>query len=185
MIKTIVLSYSYGAVLGQLAIIIVVLLYLAKVLFKSNRFDQLRKTIQPYSYHLAFLLSLIATLASLFLSEAVKFQPCILCWYQRVMMYPQPILLYISLVRNERFLKPYLITMSVIGAVVSAYHYGLQRFPQSLYAPCNTDLSGVSCIKGYLFYFGYMSFPLMALTVFVLLIILMLFSNAQNLKHSK
>jgi len=172
-VKNIVNSYSYLALLGDIAIIIAVLW-----------FKRLRQIIGPYSYHLAFFLSLIATLASLFLSEVAKFQPCILCWYQRIAMYPQPLLYYIALIRKERVLKPYLLVVNIIGAGIALYHYLLQVMPKSLFAPCNTDLTGVSvsCVKGYKFYFGFMSFPLMALTVFVLLIILLSFTKAEKAK---
>lgn len=186
MVKAVVDSYQYLALLGQIAIGVVVLLYLMKVFFKSKTLDQLRKKIAPRAYLLAFFLSLIATLASLFLSEVAKFQPCILCWYQRIAMYPQLLLFYIAIFRQERVLKPYLIMVNVLGAIVAAYHYALQIAPKGALLPCAKDLTGVSvsCIEGYKFYLGYMSFPLMALTVFLLLIILLLFSNAQNPKRS-
>lgn len=186
MVKAVINSYQYFALLGQIAISIVILLYLSKLLFKSKAFDKLRKRISPHSYLLAFLLSFIATLASLFLSEVAKFQPCILCWYQRTMMYPQPLLLYTAIVRNERFLKPYLLVLNVIGAGVAVYHYALQIAPKGVLLPCAKDLTGVSvsCVKGYKFYMGYMSFPLMSLTVFSLIIILLLM-DVKNPKRSK
>src|SRR5205814_867353 len=111
-------------------------------------------------------IALLSTLGSLFLSEVVKFQPCILCWYQRVMMYPQAILYYIALMRQERFLKPYTIALSLIGMVVGIYQWIIQRFPGSLYVPCSTNEFGVSCVKGYHFTLGYISYPLVAATAF-------------------
>jgi len=157
-------------------------MYLAKFFGKSKALDNLRQKISTHSYLLVFLLSLAATLASLFLSEVAKFQPCILCWYQRILMYPQPLLLYTALVRNERVLKPYLLVLNILGALIAIYHYLLQRMPQSLLAPCDT--SGISCVKGYKFYMGYMSFPLMSLTLFLLIIIILLL-DVKNPKRSK
>ncbi len=186
MVKAIINSYQYLVLLGQIAIGAVILLYLGKIFFKAKAYDKLQQKIAPYSYHLIFLLSLIATLASLFLSEAAKFQPCILCWYQRIMMYPQPLLLYTAILRNERFLKPYLLVLNVVGAGVAAYHYILQIAPQGALLPCAKDPTGVyvSCVKGYKFYMGYMSFPLMSLTVFLLIIILIL-TDVENPNRSK
>jgi disulfide bond formation protein DsbB len=37
---------------------------------------------------LAWLASLAGTLGSLFFSEVMQLQPCLLCWYQRIAMFP-------------------------------------------------------------------------------------------------
>lgn len=186
MVQTVITSYQYFSLLGQVVIGIVFLLYLGKIFLKNKGLDNLRKKISPYTYHLIFFLSLVATLASLFLSEVAKFQPCILCWYQRIAMYPQPLILYTAIVRNERVLKPYLLILNIMGAVVAAYHYALQIAPKGVLLPCSKELTGisVSCVEGYKFYMGYMSFPLMSLTVFVLIIILLLL-DAKDPKRSK
>jgi len=36
----------------------------------------------------AWLVSVVATLGSLYFSEISGFIPCELCWYQRILMYP-------------------------------------------------------------------------------------------------
>lgn len=187
MIAVVLQVFLYLSLLGQVAILTVILLFLAQIFFKNKVLKNLRQKISPYSYHLTFFLSLIATLASLFLSEVAKFQPCILCWYQRIAMYPQPLLFYIAILRKERLLKPYLLPVNVIGALIALYHYSLQVLPKSMFVPCDKSLTGVSvsCTEGYKFYLGYMSFPLMAFTVFVLLIILLLFSYGKNPRGSK
>lgn len=35
-----------------------------------------------------WLVSLVATLGSLYFSEVRGYEPCELCWYQRILMYP-------------------------------------------------------------------------------------------------
>lgn len=164
------------ALLGNVALLIILALFLTRKLFKHSAYKKLISFLAPKSYYLVFFLSFIATLASLFLSEVVKFPPCVLCWYQRIAMYPQPLLLYIAIVRNERVLAPYLIVMNAVGAVISTYHYSLHLFPNALPAGCDPVVAGVSCVKGYQFYYGFMTFPSMALTVFLLNIILLTFS---------
>lgn len=181
------MSFSIVSLLGQVAILAVVALFIGKHAFGDKTLKLLQKKISPYSYHLALLLSLIATLSSLYLSEIAKFQPCILCWYQRIAMYPQVLLFYIALVRNERVLAPYLLPLNAIGGLIALYHYSLQVLPKSFFVPCNKTLTGVSvsCTEGYKFFFGYMSFPLMAATVFALIFILLLFSYAKDTPRSK
>jgi len=36
----------------------------------------------------AWIVSMVATLGSLFFSEIMMFPPCVMCWYQRICMYP-------------------------------------------------------------------------------------------------
>ena len=178
MINVIVTLFSYIALFGQIAIAGLFLLILTDLISKKKNAVKLKKMLQPYAYTLAFLVALIATLGSLFLSEIAHFQPCILCWYQRIAMYPLVILLYLSIVRGEN-LRPYVITLSAIGLFVALYHYFIQLVPESILMPCSA-IGGVSCIKGYTFFFGYMSFPLMSATAFAGIIIFMLFSGKQK-----
>ena len=135
-------------------------LYLAKKLFRVRIFDRVAAFLRPNAYFFAFFLSLTASLASLFLSEVLHFQPCILCWYQRIAMYPQVVLLYVAQLRKEYVLTPYLITINVIGGAISLYHYSLHVLPRTIIPilPCSTQLGGVPCDKGYEFILIY-DFP--------------------------
>ena len=36
---------------------------------------------------IAWLQAVVATFGSLFFSEVLKYPPCVLCWYQRIVMY--------------------------------------------------------------------------------------------------
>jgi disulfide bond formation protein DsbB len=188
MVKIAFNVFAYLSLLGQVGILIVLSLYFIKSFSKNKIYKKIKIFISKNAYYLAFFLSLIATLSSLFISEIAKFPPCVLCWYQRIAMYPQPVLLFIAILKKEYVLKPYLITINIIGGTIALYHYLLQILPKSQFITCNKSLTGiaVSCTEKYNFYFGYMSFPLMALTVFILLIIIILFSNnAKNTNRSK
>ncbi len=176
MVKTGIDVIATLALLGNIALAVLLILFLAQMFFNNKLLKKLVAFLEPKNYFLVFFLSLTATLASLFLSEIVKFDPCVLCWYQRIAMYPQPLLLYMAIVRNEKTLTPYLIAMNAIGGLIAVYHYSLHLFPNALPAGCDLSVSGVSCVKGYSFYYGFMTFPYMALTVFVLNIILLSFS---------
>lgn len=54
------------------------------------------------SRHIALLAAWIATCGSLFFSEVLGWVPCVLCWYQRILMYPLALLLAIGIVRRDR-----------------------------------------------------------------------------------
>lgn len=150
-------------IIGQIA-----LLFL--ILFRAK----IKKRVSQYSYQIMFFSSLVATLGSLFFSEIAKFTPCVLCWYQRIFMYPQPLLLYLAIIREERVVSPYLLLLNVLGAMVAGYHYLIQRIPSASLLNCQIN-GNVSCTKNVIFYFGYVSIPMMALTVFVFNIILLSF----------
>ena len=77
----------------------------------------------------AWITSIIAMVGSLFFSERMGFIPCTLCWYQRILMYPLVIFLGIAFYRNDREIYKYILPMSIIGIVVSSYHYALQKIP--------------------------------------------------------
>lgn len=181
MIKTGVAVISALGFIAFVAVVVIILLYVLNKLFGIKLHDKLQKHLQPIAYNLVFFLALVASLASLFLSEVLHFQPCVLCWYQRIAMYPQVVLLYVAQLRKERVLTPYLIVVNVIGGLISLYHYSLHILPRTMVSimPCSTKFGGVPCDKGYDFYFGFMTFPLMAGSVFALITFLLIISQSK------
>ena len=124
----------------------------------------------------AFIVALIATSGSLFYSEIAGYDPCKLCWFQRIFMYPLIILFGIALIKKTRSVVHYAIPMSIIGGFIAAYHYAIQRLNYS--ASCSAD--GTSCTAKYMFHYGYITIPMMALTAFILIIILCFILRSKN-----
>lgn len=177
MVQTVTQILATLTLLADIGIILFLILLIVEKASRSSFLLPLKTTLRTYSYIFMFIISITATLGSLFYSEIAKFTPCILCWYQRIMMYPQPLLLYVGIARNERVLKPYLLLLNIIGFGIALYHYTLQRFPEQLISPCSIVGASTSCIKGYTFSYGFISIPFMALTAFALNIILLLYST--------
>jgi len=126
---------------------------------------KIQKKLARYSLHLVLIISSVATLGSLFFSEVAQFAPCVLCWYQRIFMYPQPLLIALALFKkNKELLLPYLQLLNIIGATIALYHYILQKLP----APLVCSTNSISCTKNVAFYFSYISIPMMALTAFII-----------------
>lgn len=183
MIKAVITLISVLALLGLTTLVVLFIAFIADRVLHKNVFNWIVRPFRLHAYILALALSLIATLSSLFLSDIAHMQPCILCWYQRIMMYPQPILYFVAVFRKERMLRPYAVVLSSIGSVVSLYHYSLHVLPRNdLLMPCSQLYAGVPCDKGYTKFFGFMTFPLMAFVVFALLIVLMLISDQKKKK---
>jgi len=122
---------------------------------------------------LAFWISLAAVLGSLFYSEIAGFKPCELCWYQRIFMYPQVILLGIAWLKKEAAIIRYSLTLAALGATFSLYHNYISLGGQPLTACATFTTVGVSCLQRYVFEFGYITIPLMALTAFALIILIL------------
>ncbi|RDI96213.1 disulfide bond formation protein B [Meiothermus sp. QL-1] len=70
----------------------------------------------------AWLVALVATLGSLYYSEVRNFIPCTLCWYQRIAMYPLALLLGLAVWRNDPGIRPYALSLSLLGLFWSSYH---------------------------------------------------------------
>ncbi|MCX8088759.1 MAG: disulfide bond formation protein B [Meiothermus ruber] len=70
----------------------------------------------------AWLVALVATLGSLYYSEVRNFIPCTLCWYQRIAMYPLVLILGLATWRNDVHIRPYALTLSLVGLFWSSYH---------------------------------------------------------------
>lgn len=118
---------------------------------------------------LAFLVALSATLGSYFLSEIAKYPPCALCWYQRIFMFPQPIILGIGLLKNDKSAKLYSGVLALVGFMIAIYHIIVQS--SLLPAPCSVD--SVNCATKQFVYFGYVTIPVMSATAFASIILLL------------
>ncbi|ANB59282.1 disulfide oxidoreductase [Anoxybacteroides amylolyticum] len=111
--------------------------------------------------------SLIATLGSLYFSEVLKFIPCDLCWFQRIFMYPQVILLGLAAIRKEYGVARYSLALSVVGGTISFYHYFIQKIP---FFQTHVPLCGrIPCTSDYLNWLGFITIPLLALTAFIII----------------
>lgn len=118
---------------------------------------------------LAWLTSLAAMGASLYYSEVAGFEPCFLCWWQRIFLYPQVFILGLALSRKDFGAAAYGLALAIPGAIIALYHNYLYYGGQSI-LPCDAFGRGASCVQLYVFEFGYITIPLMSLTAFLLTI---------------
>ena len=135
---------------------------------------------RPVALPLAFMVAGFAMFGSLWFSEAANYNPCKLCWYQRIAMYSLAIILVVALVRravtkddafaSQREITPYAIVLAVLGSVVSTYHYLLEWNPTWESKVCSLD---VPCTTIWFREFGFVTLPFMALCGYVSIIILL------------
>ncbi len=133
--------------------------------------DGLAAGLRDSALPLAAGVATVATLGSLYFSEVAGYTPCLLCWYQRIAMYPLALVLLIATVRNDRDVRPYALPLAGIGAAIAAYHYQLQVFPDQSAVSCDAS---APCTARFLNEFGYITIPMLALTAFAAVIALLL-----------
>lgn len=160
-------------VLGSQIAFVFGLIYFA--IFYKKKNNKIFDFFKTHGLLLAFFVSLAATLGSLFFSEIAKYPPCELCWFQRIFMYPQVIILGLAAFKKDFKIITYTISLSAIGLVISAYHNYIYYL--SAIKPITSCKPGVSCTTKYFATFGYITIPMMALTGFVLIIALLLFTK--------
>jgi len=111
-----------------------------------------------------WLVAASSTLGALFFSEVMGLPPCVLCWYQRICMFPLALLLPVGLFPFDPKVVRYALPLSVIGSLFAAFHvlltYGL--IPESI-KPC---VQGVPCALNAIEWFGFVSIPLLSLAAF-------------------
>ena len=122
----------------------------------------LRKELQATTLGLATMIAVGATFGSLYFSEIRNFVPCEYCWYQRIAMYPLALILLIATIRRDKNIIPYALSLSLSGLALSVYHYQLQLFPEQS-SSCGLD---ASCTYRWIEVFGFITIPLLALTSF-------------------
>lgn len=140
----------------------------------------MRNRNQIYLY-LAWIVSIVATLGSLYFSEIRGFIPCELCWYQRILMYPLVLILGIGTFQSDFSIKKFVLPMALIGWLISFYHYLIQKVPG--FAEIKPCVNGVPCSAQYINWFGFITIPFLALTAFTIIIILMLLLKKSSSKY--
>lgn len=163
--------------IGTLATIIVsvslwILLFLQET--KNYYFQFLKK----HSFSFAFTLSLGAILGSLTYSEIFRLVPCTFCWWQRIFMYPQAIILATGIYLKDTKIWITSVILSSIGACFSIYHILIQSGIVGPSGACAT--AGVSCAQIDFTVFGWITMPIMCLSLFVGILTFAYISHRKN-----
>ncbi len=117
--------------------------------------------------YIAWVQALVAMMGSLYYSEVLHYTPCVLCWYQRIALYPLVIIIAVGIIKKDKILPYFVLPSSIIGMGIAFYHVLLQRgvIPDH-YAPCS---AGVSCTTKFVEYYGFITIPFMALVAFTVI----------------
>ncbi len=166
-----------GAIILQIVAIVALFL-----LFFTDKKHAFLQYIEKHFLIIGFLISLFGSLFSLVYSEVINFAPCMLCWYQRIFLYPLVFIFGVAFWNKDKKIIRYVLPLLSVGFVISVYQNFRYYFGEIGNLPC--DASGISCYQQLVSeYGGYISIPMLALTAFFVLIVLMLvghFVNKEN-----
>lgn len=120
----------------------------------------------------AWLIAAVATLGALFFGEVMKVPTCVLCWYQRIFMFPLVFILPVGLFPCDPKIVRCALPLAVVGLGLALFHVLLVAgvIPESV-QPC---AQGISCSQTFVKYFGFVTIPMLALFAFASIIALLL-----------
>ncbi|WP_436863149.1 disulfide oxidoreductase [Mammaliicoccus sciuri] len=130
---------------------------------------------QQYALFISWVIALVAMLGSLYFSEIRQFAPCTMCWYQRICMYPLVLILGIGSFQNDFNVKKIALPLSIIGLLISTWHYLEQKLPG--FAEIKPCTQGVPCSSEYINVFGFITIPFLAGTAFLLISLSLIFTK--------
>jgi disulfide bond formation protein DsbB len=107
---------------------------------------------------LAATVAVVAIAGSLYLSEGAHFQPCRLCWYQRIAMYPLAVVLVIAAFRRDDSVRWYALPLAIGGLAISLWHLGVEHLGVGEGA---CELANPCSIR-WVEHFGFVTIPFMA-----------------------
>lgn len=124
-----------------------------------------------YLIFLSWVVSVVATAGSLFFSEVMLYPPCVLCWYQRICMYPLALVLLAGMFPTDKQVLRFALPLASIGFLIASYHNLLyyKILPESA-APCR---EGISCTSVHIEWLGFITIPFLSLLGFTLIITLL------------
>lgn len=145
---------ALGIIGIQIAIIIIIIGWVIKAPFIA--------LIARYAGVLIASLFTAAALMSFIYQYGFGYEPCLLCWYQRIAIFPIAILGWMANIRTQVLLQKQILILSSTGLLIAAFHTYIDVFPTGLDV-CGA--TGPSCLIRYVYEFGYITIPVMSLTV--------------------
>lgn len=170
-------SVNYFLAIGTVLLQIGTLALLYDHLF--NRCAWFGSFVKQFAYRIMLVVTVAGTALTLVYSEIFGFPPCGLCWLQRVALYPLVFIFAIAHWKRDALAALYGIALSIFGAIISLYQHYLQMGGAE-FITCPAAGSGANCADRILFEFGYITFPLMAFSMFVFFIVLLLIYRKQT-----
>lgn len=163
--------FGIGVIGSQIFIVFGVVFY-----FLKRKNSAIYKFLSENGILFSFLAALAATFGSLFYSNVAGFPPCEMCWFQRIFLYPEVLIFGLALIKKDKNITDYGLSLAFAGWLISIYHNYIY-YQGSSSIVCKI---GESCIIPYVTEFGYVTIPMMAFTVFSLILTFLIFSRQKK-----
>jgi disulfide bond formation protein DsbB len=130
---------------------------------------------------LCWLLVSVSATISVFFSSVLEYEPCVLCWYQRICLFPLILIFAAGLFPAfDKSVIKYALPLAILGGLTALYHSLLYAgiIPENI-QPCS---KGVSCTEKYIELFGFISIPMLSFFAFSTLVALLLILKRRTAK---
>jgi disulfide bond formation protein DsbB len=121
----------------------------------------------------AWVIATVATVSALFIGEVMGMTPCVLCWYQRIFMFPLVIVLGMACYNDDRSGALYALPLVMGGVLLAGYHTLLiAGLVSKAWIPCG---SGVSCTDQKLEILNGLQIPWLSFAAFLAIALLLIY----------
>jgi disulfide bond formation protein DsbB len=127
-----------------------------------------------YSLYFAWLLASFGMLGSLYFSQVRHLEPCNLCWFQRIALFPLPFILGLATYKNYLQIAPYVLPQLLFGLLFALYQIAIQEIPG--WNPIDMCGKGPSCSEKIPIGLGFVSIPILSALLFFSLSLLLSFA---------
>jgi len=121
----------------------------------------------------AWAIALAASLGALFIGEVLGQEPCNLCWYQRIAMFPLALILGLAFLYNDFSIRRYALPLAIAGGGVALWHTLLYvGLISDAIVPCSVN--GPSCTDANMTILGVIPLPMISLASFTVIALLLI-----------
>ena len=118
--------------------------------------------LRHYALYIAWVVALIGLLLSVYFAEVLNLEPCRLCWYQRIAIFPLALFLGIAAWRSEKRIACYCLPFAYFGLIAALYQMVMKIFP-GMHSPflCGATQCSLAGISPMLTVAGFASIALL------------------------
>jgi disulfide bond formation protein DsbB len=120
-----------------------------------------------------FVIALIGCSVSFYYGEILVIEPCRLCWYQRMALFPLALVLGVGFVRKDKEVALYALPLAIFGFVVALIQAIGVHFP-------SLQLCSQECAKAIFSALGFITFPDLSAIGFTLIATLLLIYSSRK-----
>lgn len=170
---TYVETFNQVVAIGVILMQVTILVIAANLLFFRSRENGILRFFKKFTFIIGALIAFGSVTLSLFYSNVIGFPACELCWIQRIFLYPQAILFGMELYKRDQSMVDFSLALAFCGSIVSLFHLYIENGGASSLACATGSATTISCATRYVYEFGYVTIPIMALTASVFIILLL------------